>query len=165
MSLHPYDLPETHTNARRLPSVRGLAVQAATLAMLLVGSRTVVAQIPHGSTFTLPAPSGPFAVGTTEWQLTDRGRVETVAAGDRVIGVVAWYPAASGSGTAGNRARYLRESVAEVQAFGALIGKPGAYDALAGVATHAIHNAPPLLTRERLPVLLFSHGYTGVASA
>ncbi len=117
--------------------------------------------------FTLPAPSGPFAIGTTSWHITDSARPDgfTTTGAPRAVEVVAWYPTARESARLGSRAEYLRESIAEVQAFASLLRQPGAYDSLAAVRTHATLNAKPLPGNRRLPLLLFSHGYTGVASA
>jgi dienelactone hydrolase len=121
--------------------------------------------------FELPAPSGPHAVGTTSWTLTDPARAEAYVPGERRrVKVVAWYPvsAASSAGrpaARGVRAPYLREGVDEARVFASLIrAQPGSYDAIADVETHAVIEAPPL-PGGRLPAILFAAGYGGVASA
>jgi predicted dienelactone hydrolase len=113
--------------------------------------------------FQLPRPSGPHAVGTTSWILTDSSRDEPFAAGRRrQVKVVAWYPT---NAAGGMRAPYLREGIDEARAFARLIrARPGSYDATTEVETHAAVDAPPI-GGPPLPLLLFSHGYTGVASA
>src|SRR5262249_51579105 len=115
--------------------------------------------------FEPPAPTGPHAVGTTTWHVTDPVRKETLADSSvpREVEVHAWYPAAPGAGAP---APYLRDGIEEVQRFAALIrGPKDAYDGLANVITHARPGAAPLSTGAKFPVLVFSHGYGGFASA
>lgn len=113
--------------------------------------------------FALPAPTGPHAIGTTSWTLTDPARAEPFAPGARrQVKVEAWYPAAAATTT---RAPYLREGIEEARAFAALVrAAPASYDAVADVATNAAVDAAPI-NGAPLPLLLFSHGYGGVASA
>jgi alpha-beta hydrolase superfamily lysophospholipase len=116
--------------------------------------------------FELPAPTGRFPVGTTSWHVTDAARRETFSASGepRQVEVLAWYPAAANRG--GKPAPYLRSGLAEVRSFATLFGvSPDSFDDLAGVRTHAILDAPPATGSRKLPVLLFSHGYTGIPSA
>jgi predicted dienelactone hydrolase len=116
--------------------------------------------------FELPAPTGPAPVGTTRWLVTDASRRETFGSVDapRQVPVVAWYPAASPLSSP--RAPYLREGLVEIRSFASLFGQPStAFDKLANVRTHATLDAPPATSPATLPVLIFSHGYTGVASA
>jgi pimeloyl-ACP methyl ester carboxylesterase len=109
---------------------------------------TVLAAAP----FELPAPTGPSPIGTTSWG---------VDAGGRQVGVHAWYPATPrGQITA----PYLRDGAAEVRRFGAAIRGPlDQYEAIADVRTHARPDAEP--AGGRMPVLMFSHGYTAEPSA
>jgi predicted dienelactone hydrolase len=116
--------------------------------------------------FELPAPTGPAPVGTTRWVVTDASRRETFASGDarRQVPVVAWYPAASSS--PGRLAPYFREGLVEIRSFATLLGQPAtAFDEWSNVRTHAALDAPPAPSPATLPLLIFSHGYTGVASA
>lgn len=115
--------------------------------------------------FTLPKPTGPFSVGTTSFQLSDEARRDPLAGGPgpRQVGVVAWYPAVNGA--AGERAPYLRAGAAEARTFASLMRQPeNAFDYLHDTQTHAVLDAPPR-TGELLPLLLFSHGYTAIASS
>lgn len=117
-------------------------------------------------TFELPEPTGPMPVGTTRWVLTDTFRRETFASGDapRQVPVVAWYPSAAPS--LGQRAPYFREGLIEIRSFATLLGQPAAaFDELSSVRTHATLDAVPAAAPAALPLLVFSHGYTGVASA
>jgi Platelet-activating factor acetylhydrolase, isoform II len=116
--------------------------------------------------FELPSLTGRYAVGTTTWRLIDRSRPETFAAsgGFRNVEVLAWYPAAGP--LRGRPAPYLREGLAEVRSFATLFGVPEtAFDVLEGVRTRSQLDAAPAATPRKYPVLLFSHGYTGIPSA
>ena len=117
--------------------------------------------------FELPAPTGRAPVGTTRWVVTDPSRRETFASADapRQVPVVAWYPAADAT-LSEPRAPYLREGLVEIRSFATLLGQPAtAFDEWSSVRTHATLDAPPATAPARLPLLVFSHGYTGVASA
>ncbi|MGE0461704.1 MAG: alpha/beta hydrolase family protein [Vicinamibacterales bacterium] len=113
----------------------------------------------------LPRPTGPFPVGTTSFHVVDDTRTEGFAdtPEKRQVQVVAWYPA--GEGTARKTAPYLRAGLVEGRTFAGLMRRPeDAFDYLARVETHAMVDAP---RRQgyRSPVLLFSHGYTAIASS
>jgi len=118
------------------------------------------------ATFELQPPTGRYAVGTTAWRLTDRSRRETFTASAefRQVEVLAWYPAAAPH--RGGLAPYLREGLSEVRSFAKLFGSPETvFDGLEGVQTHAELDAAPAATARKFPVLVFSHGYTGIPSA
>jgi predicted dienelactone hydrolase len=131
------------------------------LVRILIGAAAVIAVA--APPFVLPPPTGTHRVATTSWTLTDATREEAFAPGERRrVKVVAWYPT---DATSGVRAPYLREGVDEARAFARLIrAAAGSYDSIADVETHALVDAPPL-GGARLPLLVFSHGYGGVASA
>ncbi len=133
---------------------------ALTIALTLLISSGAAAAAP----VELPAPTGPYAVGTTSWRLTDESRPETQGdgTGHRQVEVFAWYPAAPGHE---ERAPYLREGLAEVRDLARRLGSPGALDGLAKVQTHARLDAQPAAANGKLPVLLFSHGYTSIPSS
>jgi len=116
--------------------------------------------------FTLPTPTGRAAVGTTSWVLADSTRRESFSnsGAARSVEVVAWYPT-NASPSASSRAPYLREGVVEAATFATAMRKPGAFDHLAAVETHSSIDAPPSGRSKSLPVLVFSHGYTGLVSA
>jgi dienelactone hydrolase len=133
----------------------------ATIAAVAIPSPS--AQSPAPAAFELPTPSGRFAVGTTSWRLTDRSRQETFAAGEfRQVEVIAWYPAVRGRGAT---APYLREGLGEVRPFAKLFGDETAFDKIQTVRTHAELDAAPAAGPRRFPVLVFSHGYTGMPSS
>lgn len=109
----------------------------------------------------LPAPTGAFKIGTTRWHVTDAAQPETFAAPGvpRQVEVLAWYPAAAAH--RGEPAPYLRQGMAEVRP--SLRTPLGG--SLAGVRTHATLDAPPVESPEKLPVLVFSHGFGGSPSS
>ena len=132
-------------------------------ALLVIVAPALYAQ----ATFVLPAPTGPHAVGTTSWHVIDSSRAETFTSSParREVRVTGWYPAATSTHRAGARAPYLRETLTEARAFASAIGSPGVFDNLASVETHSIVDDAIATGATRLPVLVFSHGYTGLTSA
>lgn len=133
-------------------------------AMLLAGSMTASSQGSAPAPFDLPAPTGPHPIGTTSWHVTDQSRRETFAGPgeSRQVEVLAWYPSTRRGGAI---APYLREGVAEVRPFAKLFGAELALDKLEHVRAHAELDAPPAQTAQKLPLLVFSHGYTGMPSS
>ncbi|AXA91297.1 hypothetical protein [Massilia sp. YMA4] len=106
----------------------------------------------------LPAPRGPYAVGTQVFRWVDPTRPEpaTDAAGDRRNLVVqAWYPAAHGA--VGARAAYI-DGLGHLPDFVAAVPRLflAHYDR---IDTHAIVRAPVPGGRHKWPVVLFSPGY------
>jgi dienelactone hydrolase len=143
----------------------GTATRMAIFATIAaVSTPSASAQGPAPAAFELPTPSGRFAIGTTSWRLTDRSRPETFAgAGEfRQVEVIAWYPATRGRGAT---APYLREGPGEVRPFAKLFGAEDAFDKVQTVRTHAELDAAPAAAPRRFPVLVFSHGYTGMPSS
>lgn len=118
--------------------------------------------------FSLPAPTGGQAVGTTELHLVDKGRPDPWVAGKtRELMVSVWYPARRGGAPSGGArpggawrvAPYLRPGAARaVDAAGALgVFKPGQVD-WAGARTHAGESAPVDARQGARPVVLYSPG-------
>jgi predicted dienelactone hydrolase/cyclophilin family peptidyl-prolyl cis-trans isomerase len=111
----------------------------------------------------LPEPSGPHAVGVTDFMLSDESRPGLLAAGPdepRKLLVRAWYPA---TGVEGMRARpYFSEGESETTArgMGLLAGAPFYFTYLKHVQSNSFERAPLLAREEKLPVVFYSHGYT-----
>ncbi len=119
-------------------------VLVATLLVLLTGF------VVYLRTFQFPAPTGPYAVGTTILNLTDPARHDpysTDPAARRELVVQLWYPAQSSH----NRvARYVRWREAGLSLF---------YAPLLG--THSRSEAPVAQAGSPFPVLLFNHRWNG----
>jgi alpha-beta hydrolase superfamily lysophospholipase len=79
------------------------------------------------------------------------------------VEVLAWYPAAPARRR--GPAPYLREGLIEVRGFAKLFGVETAFDGLESVRTHAEPDAIPAAAPRKFPILLFSHGYTGMPSS
>src|SRR4051794_25499187 len=146
---------------RRVAGLLGVVALAGALTACGAGERADARQAGAVGTspyrFALPAPTGPYAIGTTELHLVDRSRPDPWAKGrTRELMVSVWYPARR---TAGPRAPYMRPGAAARFDQGAsqLLGiKPGSID-WAGVATHAASSAPA--TGRNHPVVLYSPGF------
>ena len=140
-------------------SLRAMCVAAAVLVLTLARPHLTMAV--QAAPFELPRPTGARAVGTTTWHVDDPSRPESFAPGNtREVQVLAWYPTRS---TAGERAPYLRAGAVEAQRFATMVRAPGGFDHVAAFRTHAVLDAPP--DGSRLPLLVFSHGYTSAASS
>ena len=125
-----------------------------------------MAQTP--SLFELPPPTGKLAIATTRWVVVDPSRQETFAPGrPRQVEVIAWYPRAGAAGATGARdtAPYLRNGMEEALSFARLAKLGDAYNGLTNVQTHSVIDAPPASTPSSFPVIVFSHGYTGLPSS
>src|SRR5688500_11880923 len=123
---------------------------------------TLNAQTP-AATFELTAPTGKSPIGSTRWLVSDPSRQETFAPGrQREVEVIAWYPAATRNG---ETAPYMRNGMEEALSFARLAKLGDAYNGLASVKTHSILDAAPASSPARFPVIVFSHGYTGLPSS
>ena len=132
------------------------------LAVALLLPAVGVAQTPIPP-FELPAPTGEARVGTTQWVVADPSRQETFAPGrQREVQVIAWYPT---NATTGELAPYMRNGMEEALSFARLAKLGDAYHGLASVKTHSILDAAPSSSPARFPVIVFSHGYTGLPSS
>jgi predicted dienelactone hydrolase len=109
----------------------------------------------------LPAPSGPYAVGTTTVVIEDTERRERFGpqpGGPREIVLQVWYPA---DPSAAQRPAPLVAQAARFAELGAAeLGLPRfALGHLSAISGHATAEAPAL--DAQLPVALISHGWTG----
>ncbi|QKG20022.1 alpha/beta hydrolase family protein [Actinomadura verrucosospora] len=140
--------------SRRLPAI------AALLALPLAACGNAVHADPLSATapagFTIPAPTGPGAVGTVELHLVDGTRRDPwVPSRPRELMVSVWYPVQQ---PASGPAPYLRPGVARVLDQSTALGviQPGTVD-WAGARTHAADSAPA--GRTARPVVLYSPGF------
>jgi predicted dienelactone hydrolase len=131
---------------------RWLAVGGATVSLLLALTLCVALQ-----SLDYPAPTGPYAIGTGEFRLTDRSRLELFTeSGDdrREILVRVSYPAVDGD--------HPRDTIPGIAALivGALWPNP-ITASWGAIPTHAKRGAPVATAQQRYPVLIFSHAMGG----
>ena len=76
---------------------RAIVVAIAIASVAVTRAAAPTPQTETAGAFDLPAPTGPYPVGTTTWRVTDPARKETfTATGEpRQVEVHAWYPAAA----------------------------------------------------------------------
>jgi predicted dienelactone hydrolase len=108
--------------------------------------------------FTLPLPTGPYAVGTAVGVLIDSTRNLSDRIQHRPLTVQAWYPARSSSA---DRADYLLEGalLETLTARQYMNLQPKVLTAWRDVQTHAALDESIDTIAGRLPVLLLSHGF------
>ncbi len=110
------------------------------------------ASSPAAISLRVPAPTGPFKVGTRSIALTDHARREPEAPEQpRSLVIQAWYPAA----VTGGRSPYMPPAVARFIASSAELS-PALLEA---VTLDATADAQPLRRRGGWPVVLFSPGF------
>ena len=111
----------------------------------------------------IPAPDGPFPIGTAIYELTDAARKEIYSGRDeaRRFQIQVWYPA--DPAPSDRRAHWMGHAVV----FGRAISEdilelpPFFLDHLALVKIPAYEYSKAVPTSEGYPVILFSHGWTG----
>lgn len=113
-----------------------------------------------GAAAHLPAPTGPYGIGTVSARLVDASRHDPWVPSQpyRELMISVWYPAASGSAEHHPRARYMAPGAADHWDATSPHGIPkGALD-FAATRTHAREGAPPDRRAGRLPVLVYAAG-------
>ena len=104
--------------------------------------------------FNLPAPTGPYAIGTRILSMTDTSRVEDAEAGGlhrREVVAQIWYPAVnSGLSSYASRAPYRRRSETSLAS---------SYQSVNW--THAHYDAPAADTPGGFPILIYNPGWNG----
>lgn len=99
----------------------------------------------------LPAPDGPYAVGTTYISLKDPDRAERFyPSRKREIGVQVWYPAVNNEG---KRQTLLHEAYSQ-PSFDTM---KALFNYLSHVETHSVIDAD-VATDQRLPIIIFNPG-------
>lgn len=111
----------------------------------------------------LPEPGGPYAIGTTVFELADPSRPMnpfTPDSATRRIQIRAWYPAEVASSQPVRR--YFEGDEAEIfgAGFGRIMGLPGFFwNQLQLTRTHSHVDAPIASQGGPYPVVVFNHGY------
>lgn len=110
----------------------------------------------------LPQPAGPYAVGTHLFHVTDPHREDPYVAGAaREFMLQAWYPAAPAPDA--RKAPWLPDAEAYVNALADRLGglPPQLLSHLPQIRANAFDSAPMIGGEDPLPVLIYSHGWTG----
>ena len=110
----------------------------------------------------IPAPSGPFQVGTRIFEMVDESRREIYSGKDeaRRYMIQVWYPAVVKADDV--RAPWMENAEIFAPAIATYIDLPSFFlDHLALVNIPAYKDADVLVTDEKFPVILFSHGWNG----
>jgi dienelactone hydrolase len=139
------DDPAVIASFRKRPVLLRVTAMAATLLMFAVAAAYVAAR-----RYQMPAPMGPYPVGTRILNLTDFSRREEFSndpAAKRELVVQVWYPAEASHNPV---ARYQRWSETRVETF---------YHVL--LPTHSREDAPIAARGGPFPVLLFGHRWNG----
>jgi dienelactone hydrolase len=112
---------------------------------------------------TLPAPTGPFPVGTASARLVDHSRRDSLRPGRayRELMVSVWYPSREGAN--GPLAPQMAPAAAKDfdRRTAPELGVPSGMVDWAATRTHAVASAPPLASAAKDPVLLYSPGLDG----
>ena len=121
--------------------------------------------------FKLPEPTGPYSVGTTNYEWIDESRLETFTTDPndhRDLLVRVWYPADYNPAelTPAEKSLQLKPDLywPEAKIAGPLMAKslgmpPFLFDYVALVQSHSYREAPLSRAQRTYPVLLFSHAY------
>ncbi|MGW6414916.1 alpha/beta hydrolase family protein [Streptomyces sp. NPDC055055] len=154
----------------RITRAAAAAVLACSLALPTAGAATAassvpgatagspapaVSSVPSARAAVLPAPTGPYAIGSTVLPLVDRSRTDpwVPTADGRALMVTLHYPAARSGG--GRIAPYATREEARLLA--AQLGPGVSGDVLAGTRTHSRTDARPAPGRR--PLVLLSPGF------
>jgi predicted dienelactone hydrolase len=122
----------------------------------IIGCRT--GQAPP---FSLPEPTGPYAVGIKNFHFTDKNRPEifTPEADDhRELFAIIWYPAESPSqGTPVSLMEQHQEKAAVFKRFAPV--SDSAFELISRVISHSYRDVPVARGKQPYPLLVFSHAY------
>ena len=111
---------------------------------------------------SLPAPSGPYQVGTRGYELTDSSRQEIYSGREeaRRFQIQVWYPAEVDPSD--ERSPWMSRVEIFAPAIATYIHMPSFFlDHLALVKVPAYQEAKVASTGEPFPIILFSHGWNG----
>ena len=130
--------------------------------LLLAASTTLPVLLPVPN---VPAPSGPYKVGTQTFTLTDTSRTELYSGKDelRSFMIQVWYPANPAPETP--HAPWMNIAPIFARAIAKFFELPEfSLDHLVLVKTPAYQNAPTKASSIGYPVIIFSHGWNGFAA-
>lgn len=145
--------------ASRVPALLGRAVQMSRRWQIVASAFLAVAVLIGGigagwalPVIALPEPTGPYAVGIVDRELVDDAR-------ERRLMASIWYPA----NEAGPAAPLTRYPDAVMSGLGDFTGLPElVFQHLRFISLAASEGVPLLQRPDPFPVLIFSHGLTGM---
>ena len=139
-------------STKKHPALKGVGV--AFFIIAYIASVMLTTYLP---VVNLPAPSGPYLVGTIKMDFIHPSRKNIVSGeyGEQKIVVQAWYPAADKG--KGKKARWI-ESRKAVSLFSGRLGLPDIFDNLYQAKTNSYPDAPIVEEGRTFPVILFSDG-------
>jgi hypothetical protein len=111
---------------------------------------------------SIPAPDGPYQVGTRIYELTDASRKEIYSGKDesRRFQIQVWYP--SEPGPLDERAPWMNHADLFAPYIATYIEMPSFFlDHLALVKIPAYKNSKVASSNQEFPIILFSHGWNG----
>lgn len=113
----------------------------------------------------IPSPSGPYAVGTRTFELTDPSRREIYSGVDeaRRFQIQVWYPSEADSSA--ERSPWMQDAEVFAPTIASYLGLPSFFlDHLSLVKVPAYMEAKVAVTDGGFPVILFSHGWNGFSA-
>lgn len=127
--------------------------------ILLVASGIVFLEVKRNQTLTLPAPTGPYAIGRVSYDWTDQTRLETYTNqpdAKRELLVWVWYPAIPGAKV--STLPYFPP--AWIEQWDQYRGNTGnqLFQSYSSIQTHTLDHPPLASTSTKYPVLVFSPG-------
>ncbi len=127
--------------------------------LVLSAALPILLPVPH-----LPDPGGPYAIGTSTYHLEDQNRPEIFGdspGGNRELMLQIWYPA--DPGIAEKPAPWFDQLDIAASVISERLGLPSFFlGHLDLVNTHALIDALPHTDAAPYPLLLFSHGLSGL---
>ena len=111
---------------------------------------------------TIPAPNGPYQVGTLIYELTDSSRKELYSGEDeaRQFQIQVWYPSETSSSN--ERTPWMQHADVYASAISEYLELPSFFlDHLALVKIPAYKGISVASAKEGFPIILFSHGWNG----
>ncbi|HCD27578.1 MAG TPA: hypothetical protein DER02_08660 [Gammaproteobacteria bacterium] len=116
--------------------------------------------------YPLPAPQGPYAIGTEVFEWTDQSRLEWFTddpQDHRRIVVQVWYPTdAADAASAAVTYPYLDQPARRIRPLARQMALPAfLIQHMQTLQSHANYGAAPRMSAQSRPVILFSHGLGG----
>jgi hypothetical protein len=141
--------------------LRAIGLGFAWLGFALAAALPIILPVP-----VLPEPTGPFAIGVTDFEWIDSSRAEaysTDPSKKRDLMVRAWYPAEK------LRSQKNRGPYFDIRKLGPVLAKGMSlpsfiFDHMELAKGHSYFDAPLSPSQRTYPIILFSHGYDSMLS-